>query len=228
MYGNEAGVGQALAAYGGPATTCSSPPSSGTTTHGLRLRRCGRSTPRWTSCGLDYLDLYLIHWPLPRPDRYVEAWKAMRGAARRRPDHEPSASPTSRSRPPAAAVRRDRWFPADQPDRAAPAPASRSCPRASTPSTASPPRPGRPLGQGKGLLEDPAIVGDRREARRTPAQVGAALAPPAGQRRDPQVRDAVPDRDTPEASASRGRSASRRTRLSSRHSSTKISSRVPK
>ncbi|WP_196257873.1 aldo/keto reductase [Pelagibacterium limicola] len=26
--------------------------------------------------GLDVLDLYLIHWPMPRVDRYVESWKA--------------------------------------------------------------------------------------------------------------------------------------------------------
>lgn len=27
--------------------------------------------------GLDHVDLYLIHWPLPRQNRYVESWRAM-------------------------------------------------------------------------------------------------------------------------------------------------------
>ncbi|MFD1887219.1 aldo/keto reductase [Paenibacillus wenxiniae] len=33
--------------------------------------------------GLDYFDLYIIHWPNPKTDKYVEAWQAMIEARKR-------------------------------------------------------------------------------------------------------------------------------------------------
>ncbi|MEV0074505.1 aldo/keto reductase [Amycolatopsis sp. NPDC050768] len=75
-YGNEAAVGEALA-------------ESGITRDGLFI-----TTKLWNSdqgydqtlrafdsslsaLGLEQLDLYLIHWPLPARDKYVDTWKAL-------------------------------------------------------------------------------------------------------------------------------------------------------
>lgn len=75
LYGNEAGVGEALATCGVPredlfVTTKLWNDDQGyeSTFHAFEasLRRLR----------LDYVDLYLIHWPVPAHDLYVETWKA--------------------------------------------------------------------------------------------------------------------------------------------------------
>jgi diketogulonate reductase-like aldo/keto reductase len=76
MYGNEDGVGQAIADAGLPreevfVTTKLNNDSHG---HDEALRAFEKSR---RLLGLEYVDLYLIHWPLPQQDRYVETWRAL-------------------------------------------------------------------------------------------------------------------------------------------------------
>ena len=76
IYGNEVGVGAAIAASAVPrselfVTTKLWNSDQGTQSafdaFDLSLEKLG----------LDYVDLYLIHWPTPAKDRYVESWKAL-------------------------------------------------------------------------------------------------------------------------------------------------------
>jgi 2,5-diketo-D-gluconate reductase A len=75
IYGNEEGVGRALASSGVPrqelyVTTKLWNDDQGTQSV---FDAFDRSMER---LGLEYLDLYLIHWPVPAQDRYVETWLA--------------------------------------------------------------------------------------------------------------------------------------------------------
>src|SRR5206468_790837 len=76
LYGNERGVGEAVRASGVPReelfiTTKLWNDSQG---HDKALKAFDESLER---LGLDYVDLYLIHWPVPEADLYVESWKAL-------------------------------------------------------------------------------------------------------------------------------------------------------
>lgn len=75
-YENEVGVGQGIVDSGLPREQVF-------VSSKLRGREQGRRSAKQAlrssldRLGLEYLDLYLIHWPLPRLDRYVESWLAM-------------------------------------------------------------------------------------------------------------------------------------------------------
>ncbi|MFD8008789.1 aldo/keto reductase [Streptomyces sp. NPDC058955] len=76
IYGNEAGVGRALAASGLPreelfVTTKLWNADQG---YDATLRAFDASLAK---LGLDHVDLYLIHWPTPARDLYRDSWRAL-------------------------------------------------------------------------------------------------------------------------------------------------------
>ncbi len=72
-YGNEAAVGRAIAASGIPRAELFITTKLATADHGFNISQdaCKASLER---LGLDYLDLYLIHWPAPQLGRYVDSF----------------------------------------------------------------------------------------------------------------------------------------------------------
>lgn len=75
-YGNEAAVGRAIAASGIPCEELFVTTKLGTSRQGFHSAQesCKESLDR---LGLDYLDLYLIHWPAPKLGKYVESFEGM-------------------------------------------------------------------------------------------------------------------------------------------------------
>ena len=76
QYANEEAVGAALRAGGIPREEVFITSKFNARWHGFDLVReaCEASLQR---LGVDYLDLYLVHWPNPWLDRYVDAWKGL-------------------------------------------------------------------------------------------------------------------------------------------------------
>jgi diketogulonate reductase-like aldo/keto reductase len=75
LYGNEAGVGRAVATCGLPREELFVATKLWNDDQGYdtALRGFEASLQR---LGLDYVDLYLIHWPKPSMDRYLQTWQA--------------------------------------------------------------------------------------------------------------------------------------------------------
>ncbi|MDR2619843.1 MAG: aldo/keto reductase [Propionibacteriaceae bacterium] len=78
IYGNEEGVGKAIAASGLKRDEIFLTTKLWNDMHPRGLARVAISTSL-EKLGLDYLDLYLIHWPAPVKygDSYIEAWDAL-------------------------------------------------------------------------------------------------------------------------------------------------------
>lgn len=77
-YGNEAGVGQGISDSGIAREELFVTTKIGNDAHGdaATPKALAESLER---LGLDYVDLILIHWPMPATDKFVAAWKALIG-----------------------------------------------------------------------------------------------------------------------------------------------------
>ncbi|MBD0418758.1 aldo/keto reductase [Streptomyces sp. TRM S81-3] len=168
IYGNEEGTGKALAASGIPRADLFVTTKLWNSDQGYdaTLRAFDTSLAK---LGLEYVDLYLIHWPLPSRGRYVDTYKAFEklhaegrvraiGVSNFLPEHlerligETSVVP---------AVNQIELHPHLQQHAAREYHAQQGIATEAW----------SPLGQGKGLLEVPAIVAIAQKHGRTPAQV---------------------------------------------------------
>jgi len=168
IYGNEVGTGKAIAASGVAredifVTTKLRNSDQG---YDSTLRAFDTSLEK---LGLDYVDLYLIHWPTPSRDLYVDTYKAFEklhadgriraiGVSNFEPEHlerliaETSVVP---------AVDQIELHPHLQQQAAREYHAEQGIATEAW----------SPLGSGKGLLEVPAIVAIAQKHGRTPAQI---------------------------------------------------------
>ncbi|MFP3115418.1 aldo/keto reductase [Streptomyces sp. Iso 434] len=167
-YGNEEGTGKAITRSGIPREELFVTTKLWNSDHGYdpALRAFDSSLEK---LGLDHVDLYLIHWPLPAKDTAVDTYKALEkiysegraraiGVSNFLPEHLERLIDTTSVIP---AVNQIELHPHLQ-QRAA---REYHAEQGITTEAWS------PLGQGKGLLEVPAVVAIARKHNVTPAQV---------------------------------------------------------
>jgi diketogulonate reductase-like aldo/keto reductase len=75
IYGNEEGTGKALAASGLPREELFVTTKLWNDKQGYDSTLLAFDTSL-AKLGLDYVDLYLIHWPVPEGNRYLDTWRA--------------------------------------------------------------------------------------------------------------------------------------------------------
>ncbi|WP_246956992.1 aldo/keto reductase [Brachybacterium sp. Marseille-Q7125] len=76
IYGNEEGTGRAIAASGVPREDLFITTKLWNDSHDRDAALAGIDTSLG-KLGLDFVDLYLVHWAKPLQNKYVEAWKAL-------------------------------------------------------------------------------------------------------------------------------------------------------
>jgi 2,5-diketo-D-gluconate reductase A len=81
MYGNEAEVGEAIRGSGIGRDELFVTTKCNNSNHG-RLDSQKALDESLSKLGLDYVDLYLIHWPLPGKDLYVDTWRGFEEAVK--------------------------------------------------------------------------------------------------------------------------------------------------
>ncbi|CAG7653196.1 aldo/keto reductase [Actinacidiphila bryophytorum] len=168
LYANEEGTGRALAASGLPRGELFVTTKLWNSDQGYdpALRAFDRSLDK---LGLDYVDLYLIHWPQPRRDAYTETWRALERIAA---DGRARAVGVSNFQP--GHLRRlvdgSELVPAVNQIEVHPQLAQAEL-RALHAELGIATEAWSPLGQGKGLLDNPVIAKVAARHGRTPAQV---------------------------------------------------------
>lgn len=168
IYGNEEGTGRALAASGVAREDLFVTTKLWNSEQGYdsTLRAFDASLAK---LGLEYLDLYLIHWPVPAKDRYVDTYKAFEklladgrvraiGVSNFLPEHLERLTGETSVVP---AVNQIELHPHLQQHASREAHAEQGIATEAW----------SPLGSGKGILEIPAIVAIAQKHNRTPAQV---------------------------------------------------------
>ncbi|GAA5612351.1 putative oxidoreductase MSMEG_2408/MSMEI_2347 [Streptomyces platensis] len=168
IYGNEEGTGRALAASGVArdelfVTTKLWNADQG---HDATLRAFDTSLAK---LGLEYVDLYLIHWPLPARDTYIETYRALEeiyadgrakaiGVSNFLPEHLERLMGETSIVPAVNQIELHPQFPQA---------ASRAFHARHNIVTEA----WSPIGQGRGLLEDPTLVKLAAKHGKSPAQV---------------------------------------------------------
>ncbi|URN14449.1 aldo/keto reductase [Streptomyces radiopugnans] len=168
IYQNEKGTGKAIAESGLPREELFVTTKVWNNDQGrdATLRAFDASLER---LGLDYVDLYLIHWPAPKQDRYVETWKALEeihadgrakaiGVSNFKPTHLRRLMEETEVVPAVNQIELHPNFPQAEA-------------RAFHAEHGIATEAWSPLGQGKDLLDDPVIAEIARKHGRTPAQV---------------------------------------------------------